>query len=56
MGNYAQNYQKILYENSLYQEQENLLIKQSATKLICILQGGEVDLYLLRISKSWTKI
>ena len=39
---------KILCENSQYQKQENLLFKQSATKLICILQGGKADLYLLK--------
>ena len=29
--------QKILYENSLFQKQENLLLKQLATKLVLIL-------------------
>ena len=37
------------------QKQENFLFKQLATKLICILQGGKVDLYLLRISKMLAK-
>ena len=48
--------QKILYENSYYEKQENVVLKQSATKLVCILYGGKVDLFLLRISRMLTKI
>ena len=47
---------KILCENSLYQKQENLLFKQSATKLICILQGGKADLYLLKKKQNFDQI
>ena len=35
---------KILFENSYHQKQENLLLEQSATKLVCILYGEKVDL------------
>ena len=45
MGNYAQT-SKISYENSWYQKQEKLMLKHSATKLVCILYGGKIVQYL----------
>ena len=47
---------KISYQNSYYKEQENVLLKQSITKLVYFLYERKFDLYLMKIGKKLTKI
>ena len=55
-GKLCTKMRKFFMKSCTTKKKENLLLKQSATKLVCILYGGKVELYLLEISKMLTKI